>query len=72
MSKLYLAVAFIAIGFSGAAYAQALSAEERAACKTDYVKYCKDTKPGGGRIIACLGNNPVSDACKKVLDARKK
>jgi Cysteine rich repeat len=72
MSKLYLAAAFIAIGLSGAAYAQALSAEERAACQADFDKYCKGTTPGGGRIIACLSKNPISDACKKVVDAHKK
>lgn len=72
MSKLCFAVAIIAIGCSGAAYAQALSAEERAACQSDYDKYCKGTMPGGGRIIACLSENPISDACKKVVDAHKK
>jgi len=72
MFKLCFAAIVIAIGFSGAAYAQSLSAEERAACKEDYDKYCKGTMPGGGRIIACLRKNPISDACKKVIDARKK
>ena len=72
MSKLYFAAAMIVIGYSGAAYAQANSAEERAACQADYDKYCKGTIPGGGRIIACLGRNPISDACKKVVDAHRK
>ena len=71
MSKLYFAVAIIAIGFSGAAVAQTLTAEERAACQADYDKYCKGTMPGGGRIIACLNKNPISEGCKKVLAARK-
>ena len=54
MSKLAFAVLAVAIGFSGAATAQTLTAEQQAACKGDYQKYCKGTMPGGGRIIACL------------------
>ena len=54
MSKLRIAVLAVAIGFSGAAFAQTLTAEQRAACKADYQKYCTGTMPGGGRIIACL------------------
>jgi hypothetical protein len=71
MSKLFFILAVIAIGFSGAAQAQTLTAEERAACQADYDKYCKGTMPGGGRIIACLGKNPISEGCKKALAARK-
>ena len=71
MSKLFFTIAVIAIGFSGVAQAQTLTAEERTACQADYDKYCKGTMPGGGRIIACLNKNPVSEACKKVLAARK-
>jgi hypothetical protein len=71
MSKLCFTVAVIVIGFCGVAQAQTLTAEERTACQADYDKYCKGTMPGGGRIIACLNKNPVSEACKKVLAARK-
>jgi hypothetical protein len=41
----------------------------------DYQKYCKGTKPGGGRIIACLAksNDKLTAECQKVLaDAQKK
>jgi hypothetical protein len=71
MSKLCLTVAAIVIGFSGIAQAQTLTAEERTACQADYDKYCKGTMPGGGRIIACLNKNPISEGCKKVLAAKK-
>jgi hypothetical protein len=71
MSKLFFTVAIIAIGFTGSAMAQTLTSEERAACQADYDKFCKGTMPGGGRIIACLNKKPVSEACKKVLAARK-
>jgi hypothetical protein len=67
------ALGFSTAGFSNTALAQALSAEQRAACQADYNKYCKGTMPGGGRIIACLNKqrDAISDTCKKVLDAQK-
>jgi hypothetical protein len=78
MYKICLVVVAFASGFSSAGFfsaasAQALSAEQRAACGADYNKYCKGTMPGGGRIIACLNKqrDAISDACKKVLDAQK-
>jgi hypothetical protein len=74
MLKLSIAVAAFAVGFSTTAFAQNLSAEQRASCKGDYDKYCTGTVPGGGRIIACLNkqHDALSDACKKVLDGQKK
>jgi hypothetical protein len=73
MSRLRFAVLAVAIGFSGASAAQTLTAEQQAACKADYQKYCKGTMPGGGRIIACLNKqrDKLAEACKKVLDAQK-
>ncbi len=73
MSKTSFVVAAIAFGFSSAALAQTLTAEQQAACKADYQKYCKGTMPGGGRIIACLNKqrDQLAEACKKVLDAQK-
>jgi hypothetical protein len=37
-----------------------------------YEKYCKGTTPGGGRIIACLDKQQLSEGCRKVIDATKK
>jgi hypothetical protein len=56
---------------SAPAIAQDMTAEQRAACKGDYDKFCKRTIPGGGRIIACLSkqNDKLTDACKKVVAA---
>jgi Cysteine rich repeat len=73
LPRLCFVVLVSVAGFSTAALAQALSAEQRAACQPDYNKYCKGTMPGGGRIIACLNKqrDQISDACKKVLDAQK-
>jgi Cysteine rich repeat len=60
---------------SEAAFAQELTSAQRDACMGDYQKYCKGTKPGGGRIIACLSGagDKLTPACKKVLaEAEKK
>jgi hypothetical protein len=65
----------IALCISAPALAQDMTAEQRAACKADYDKFCRGTMPGGGRIIACLvkQNDTLADACKKVVaDAQKK
>jgi hypothetical protein len=56
------------------ASAQDFTAEQRAACSSDYNSFCKGTLPGGGRVLACLSrnNDKLSAACKKVVaDAKK-
>jgi hypothetical protein len=65
------AIAFVSMN---AAQAQNMTAEQRAACKTDYDKFCKGTMPGGGRIIACLDkqHDQLAPDCQKVVDAQKK
>jgi hypothetical protein len=72
VSKLAFAVFVVATGFSSAVFAQALTSEQRAACKADYEKYCANTTPGGGRIIACLDKQQLSEGCRKVINAAKK
>jgi Cysteine rich repeat len=74
MSRLGFVVLAIAVGSVTAASAQTLTAEERTACQADFEKYCKGTRPGGGRIIACLNKQraQISEACRKVIDAQKK
>jgi hypothetical protein len=60
---------------SHGAFAQELTAAQRDACMGDYEKFCKNTAPGGGRIIACLNKeaDKLTPACKKVLtEAEKK
>ena len=56
------------------ALAQDFTAEQRAACRGDYNKFCKGTRPGGGRVLKCLNQQraALSDACKKVIDAQNK
>lgn len=74
MARLCFVVLILVAGFSTAALAQALTAEQRIACQADYNKYCQGTIPGGGRIIACLNKqrDQISDACKKVIDAQQR
>jgi hypothetical protein len=69
-----LAIIVCAIGFSGAAFAQTATADQRGACKTDYEKFCAGIAPGGGRIVACLNKqrDQLTDSCKKALDSQKK
>lgn len=65
---------FVVMAGLAAASAQDFTAEQRAACKTDYDQFCKGTMPGGGRVLACLSkhNDRLSAACKKVVaDAKK-
>lgn len=65
----------IAVCISVSALAQDMTAEQRAACKPDYDKFCSGTFPGGGRIVACLAkhNDKLAYACKKVVvEAQKK
>jgi len=74
MKIVLLAFAVTALSFTPA-LAQEFNAEQRAACSSDYEKFCKGTMPGGGRVLACLGKNNASltAACQKVVaDSSKK
>jgi Cysteine rich repeat len=68
-----LAAVALAVGFATAVSAQTLTAEQRTACQGDFDRYCKGTRPGGGRIIACLNKQraQISEACRRVVDAAK-
>jgi hypothetical protein len=46
------------------------SAAKQRACRADVRKFCKDIKPGEGRIIACLKANAtkLSQECAARLD----
>lgn len=73
MIRLAFAAA-VALAAVSAATAQEFSAEQRAACKSDYDQFCKGTMPGGGRVLACLAknNDKLSGACKKVVAKAEK
>ena len=74
MKRIVLLAAAISFISLNAAGAQDFTAEQRAACKGDYDKFCKGTLPGGGRVLACLSkqHDKLSDGCKKVVDPQKK
>jgi hypothetical protein len=54
---------------------RAKAKEAHEACADDVQKFCKDVKPGGGRIVKCLKQNEkeLSAECReKMTQARKK
>jgi hypothetical protein len=64
------AIGVLACGlFAGCAAAQ--TSAERAACKSDYYKFCPDVKPGGGRPLTCLAKykDQLTPDCQKVVAA---
>ena len=73
MTGIVLVAAIVLLSLN-VAKAQDFTAEQRAACKGDYDKFCKGTMPGGGRVLACLNkqHDQLSDACRAVVDAQKK
>jgi hypothetical protein len=65
-----LAVVMLSIGVAAAADAPAA----KKPCADDAAKYCKDVKPGGGRIARCLKENEqnLSPACKSSIEEFRK
>jgi hypothetical protein len=57
----------LALSFAGAA------AAKEGPCKDDVQKFCKDVKPGGGRIVKCLKEHEadLSDSCKAAQSKAK-
>ena len=49
------------------------AAEEELPCAEEIAKYCKEVKPGGGRILDCLNEHQkdLSVSCKKKLEESK-
>jgi hypothetical protein len=49
-------------------------AEEARICAEELARFCKDVRPGGGRIIACLKNHEseLSTACRDKLQSVQK
>ena len=52
---------------SGAA---AAAGKKHHPCRADRMKFCKDIKPGEGRVRACLNEHQadLSDKCKKGIE----
>jgi hypothetical protein len=51
--------------------AQSEEIHRKGACKADYEKFCKDVKPGQGRIVKCMKQHEaeLSVACKDQIAA---
>jgi Cysteine rich repeat len=64
------AAAMLSIGVAAAADIPAA----KGPCADDVAKYCKDIKPGDGRIARCLKENEkqLSPACKSSIEEFKK
>ena len=71
--RMAILAATLALAPTTASVAQEFTAEQRAACKGDYNKFCRGTMPGGGRVLACLNKAraQLSNPCKNVVDAQK-
>jgi hypothetical protein len=52
---------------------RAYAAEEELPCAEEIAKYCKEVKPGGGRILKCLDEHEkeLSVSCKRKLEESK-
>jgi hypothetical protein len=69
-----LCTAVVAVSLSRAGAAQTFPPGERAravrtACTADFMRFCRDVPPGGGRIIRCLARHAdvVSQPCFQAL-----
>ncbi len=66
-------LATLAAGLGIAQAQQQPAASLRQACRSDYHSFCAGTRPGGGRILACLQKNAasLSPACQQALAAAR-
>jgi len=68
-------VSLVAVFFLWSALsARPVFAEEARPCSEDIASFCKDVKPGGGRIISCLKKHEgeLSSVCKDKLQEVQK
>ena len=73
MRILIASLAIFAAGHLGTAAAQQPQ-EGPAACRADVEKFCKDVKPGGGRVVQCLQQHEsaLSGGCRDTLEQGRK
>ena len=69
MQIIMLSLVLFCVSAGGRAYA----AEQELPCAEEIAKYCKEVKPGGGRILDCLDEHQkdLSVSCKKKLQESK-
>ncbi len=67
-------VALFVVALSAGVAVAADASSVKNACADDVAKYCKDVKPGGGRIARCLkaNENQLSPACKSSIEESKR
>lgn len=75
MTKCLALSLFLTVGVLMTGVAPAFAADTAAiqtACRSDFQALCKGTKPGGGRIIACLKahDSKLSAGCRAALQAQ--
>ena len=60
--------------FCGGAESRLVAAEQELPCAEEIAKYCKEVKPGGGRILDCLNDHQaeLSVSCRSKLEEAKK
>jgi hypothetical protein len=66
----FLAFVLLCVSAGGRTYA----AEQELPCAEEIAKFCKDVKPGGGRILNCLNEHEkaLSVSCREKLEESKK
>src|SRR5438552_13311 len=66
MTKLALLTCVVLLGAPMASFAHEEGEQKNHPCKADHEKFCKDVKPGDGRIIACMKEHAaeLSPECK--------
>ncbi len=66
------ALAFVVL--CGSAGGRIYAAEQELPCAEEIAKYCKEVKPGGGRILSCLNEHQteLSASCKGKIEESKK
>jgi hypothetical protein len=65
--------ACLALAFHVAVAQQKPPAGQDRACAEDAKKFCSDVRPGGGRVVRCLGKHDaeLAPACRQQLAAGK-
>jgi hypothetical protein len=74
LASLAITVSSFALVLAGTPLSARADEGPHHACREDAAKLCKDIKPGGDRLHACLKShdNELSQGCKDAMAARHK
>jgi hypothetical protein len=69
--SMLFAAAAIAMASAGMAKAAGPTAQEKAACRSDAIKYCRSHIGKSAEMSRCLAENKanLSEGCRKVIEA---